>query len=136
MIVHIPKKFVHLALLLVIVGAIIAYYQTNKGPNSSNPCVNAYATSKAASHFEIPKSDVYTDLEKALENLEAVCALDLNEQNLDIFPAEISSFPHLISLKVADNNIEMLPPEISNLKELRTLVLSKNKLASLPKEII
>lgn len=71
-----------------------------------------------------------------LEDLnERVVALDLRNQYLGKFPAEIFKYPQLQIILFGHNYIKELPAEIGQLKNLKNLDLSGNGLHNLPPEI-
>lgn len=101
---------------------------------------------------------VYTKLEDALENPDAVEVLNLSKQKLtdlsvnilklrnlkelylfrnelDQFPAGIAELKKLEVLNMSLNRIKEVPPEIKNLTNLESLYLNNNHLVQLPPEI-
>jgi Leucine-rich repeat (LRR) protein len=67
----------------------------------------------------------YTSLTEALQKQEQVFALNLSNQNLRQFPAEILQFPNLRYLNLSGNPITDIPSQIGNMPYLETLILPK-----------
>lgn len=78
---------------------------------------------------------VYTDINVALSNAEAVCKIDLSGQNLAALPISIGYFSNLVELDISNNEISGLPSEIGWLRQLEKFDASNNKLPSLALEI-
>ena len=83
----------------------------------------------------LSREKVYTNLEEALANPEAVYKLDLSEQGLKALPPEIEQLENLQRLNLSKNKLKELPVEIGNLQNLQSLNLYNNKLKVLPKEV-
>jgi len=78
---------------------------------------------------------VYTDIDSALGNPEAVCKIDLSGQGLTSLSPYIGYFTNLVELDISDNNIGWLPSEIGWLRKLQKFDASNNKLTALALEI-
>lgn len=82
------------------------------------------------SQSEPDTTQVYKNLEEALENKEHVYHLKLTWKRYKEFPPEIFEFPNLRTLNLKRNKITEIPDEIALLKNLRELDLTRNKLKS------
>jgi len=78
---------------------------------------------------------VYESLEEALKNPDKVYVLDLHNQDLSTFPAEILTLKNLKQLDLRDNNITEIPEGIKELKNLEQLSMFTNQLQNVPNAI-
>lgn len=58
--------------------------------------------------------------------------LDLSNQSIENFPAELLSIDSLIFLDLSNNKIKTIPEEIKSLANLKSLILSNNSLTEIP----
>ena len=80
--------------------------------------------------------EVYTDLEKALQNPDSVYRLKIKKcKKCDSLPETVFAFRNLQELTVHGVRLKVLNHRIGELKSLRVLDVSRNKLVRLPEEI-
>tara|TARA_Y100000589_G_C27198845_1_gene648377 strand:- start:12144 stop:12758 length:615 start_codon:yes stop_codon:yes gene_type:complete len=77
-------------------------------------------------------SKKYTNLKKALENIDSVFILDLSGSKISIFPEEIIKLSNLQSIILKNNKLTKLPASINKLTKLESIDLSKNKFEDFP----
>jgi len=65
----------------------------------------------------------------------SITSVDLSENQLNTFPEEILSLPHLRVLNISKNRLNSLPDSLSNLPVLEYLDASENRLKHLPNSI-
>merc|ERR1719244_867856 len=70
-----------------------------------------------------------------LSDLQHLKVLDLQKNNLDKLPDDISQLTNLKVLYLQNNNLDKLPDDISQLTNLKVLYLQNNKLKQLPSSI-
>jgi len=95
----------------------------------------AFLSFKIDSEEIDPKSIIYKNLKKALENPLEVYNLDLSNQKLKTFPEEIIQLKNLKSLNLSKNKLKEIPDEIGILKNLTYLNLERNNLVKLSEEL-
>ena len=78
------------------------------------------------------KEKIYTTLEEALKNPNAVFKLNLSNQDLKISHENWLKFKNLEYLKLTSDHLKSLPKEILELKNLKTLDISSNDFETLP----
>lgn len=81
---------------------------------------------------------IFSNIENALLSPSSVRTLDLNGQNLNSLPNEISTFENLSTLVLSGNpnlDLKKVFQELSANKKLKILYLENNKLPTLPEEI-
>jgi Leucine-rich repeat (LRR) protein len=93
-------------------------------------------SSQVLSEQDLDTCYIFTTIEKASKNPDAVYVLDLTKSKLNAFPAEVLLFKNLNILKLAKNRIESVPEGISKLIFLQELDLGKNKLDGFPGGIV
>jgi Leucine-rich repeat (LRR) protein len=118
----------------------------------------SHVQSQVLSTKDLDTARVFTNLDQALLNPDAVLRLDLSKQKLssipdDVFrlhnlqelilnkcrinelPNRFSGLPHLQRLECEHNEIDSIPPSIFTLKHLKTLNLADNIIESIPDEV-
>lgn len=86
-------------------------------------------------YADLDTAKVYTDIEKALENPEIVCRLDLTRKRLKEVPEDILQFKNLQELNLNRNKLDSLPPWLNQLQNLMIFSASRNEIETIPKEI-
>lgn len=91
----------------------------------------SFAQAKLLTEEELELSEVFTDIDKALKDVEKVYILDLSSKGLDKLPKTISRFRNLQKLILTDNQLTEVPAELGRLKKLQTLYIDSNNIQSL-----
>ncbi len=120
------------ALFIVSTNGHVLYEWTY---NDNKVRLNDQAVLAAARKVIADRDVVFCDLKKALESPDRVTHLNLNYQNLSVFPDAVLELSNLEHLELAGNRLERLPPTIGQLLNLKRLNLSDNPLTALPAEI-
>ncbi len=71
-------------------------------------------------------------IESAMREPENVYKLSLRDQDLKVFPLELTRFPNLQVLNLSANKIKVVPPVIEEIENLQVLILANNKIKFLP----
>lgn len=77
----------------------------------------------------------FYSLEKALQQPEAVCDLNLWGKNIKEIPDQLGQLTHLKKLTITHTGLTTLPAVLGELKQLQYLNLRNNQLTSLPPQI-
>jgi Leucine-rich repeat (LRR) protein len=84
---------------------------------------------------ELDTARVYTRLDQALANPDAVLRLDLSRQKLQAFPMEIFQLSQLQELRLNKCRLSELPDEFFLLPDLQILQCQHNELDTIPSSI-
>lgn len=86
--------------------------------------------------YDSRRSIWITEVKEALREPHRVYQLDLSNQNLEVVPDYIATFPNLVALKLSDNRIQSLNHNLANLEQLEFLELSGNQLSEINFELL
>lgn len=85
--------------------------------------------------LSLAHTKVYTNLDSAIKNPDAVYKLILRKKKYKAFPKEILQLKNLQYLDISRNSIKELPEDIAQLSHLQYLACSKCQLSKIPKSI-